>query len=114
MYHDSGQFNKEWPTGLPLQPTSLPRVTYRECSRPLLRFEEDLSYNEIPVHGPRELSWMPEFEVPCFSCRETAEDLVEFWTSPLNRICLLGLAGFLLWIYHGNTQRHVRKNLERF
>ncbi|CAE7034412.1 unnamed protein product [Symbiodinium natans] len=36
------------------------------------------------------------------------KDLVEFWMSPLNRICLLGLAGFLLWIYHGNTQHKWR------
>ena len=32
------------------------------------------------------------------------KDLVDFWASPLNRVCLLGLAGFLLWIYHDNTQ----------
>ncbi|CAE7627266.1 unnamed protein product [Symbiodinium pilosum] len=36
------------------------------------------------------------------------KDLVDFWTSPLNRICLLGLAGFLLWIYHDNSQHKWR------
>ncbi|CAE7393158.1 unnamed protein product [Symbiodinium sp. CCMP2456] len=36
------------------------------------------------------------------------KDLVDFWASPLNRVCLLGLAGFLLWIYHDNTQHKWR------
>ncbi|CAE8650175.1 unnamed protein product [Polarella glacialis] len=36
------------------------------------------------------------------------EDLEEFWTSPLNRICVFGVLGLVCYIYHGHSQHRWR------
>ena len=50
----------------------------------------------------------PPPKLPQHLWEVSRQDLADLWASPLNRVCLLGLAGFALWIYHAQAQHQWR------